>query len=418
MISFALAHVLAQNLNSELSTILSDPALQGAVVSAYVCKPDGTVLFEHNSATRVMPASNEKLVTTTFAMHTLGPAKRLETHFWKEPEGVMVYAPGDPSLTGAQLREVGQKLGVKSGTSIYVKQAYHQGVPADWEFDDLPNRYAPKIVAFSADRAGFAIECEKGQLLPLPEEYLVDIDRRPYEQGERVTYDPATGHCDIRGVLPDKKTVLDTLAQTAPDRTACAFLGSRRMIPIEHLPFRSPDQVVAGRPLGDVIHDCLVDSDNYYAEQLFLISASSLTPLVPTEPYKGARTQVSAFLKSTGIDPADFHTQDGSGLSRHNLVTTRGLAHLLAWVNKQSWAELYQSYLVTPGQGTLKDRSEAKTFRGKTGTLDMVVALSGYVKNAVGDTVIASVIFNHSTAPTSKQRQLADHFMATLEKSR
>lgn len=405
-------------LQTDLNAVLNDPVLDGGLVSAYVCKLDGTRIFERNSGTRVVPASNQKLISTTFAMSTLGPDQRMETKFWREPEGIVIFSPGDPSLTRLDVQAAGQKLGVKPTDTLFLRQAYQQGVPDGWEFDDLPNKYAPRITAFSVDKAAFTLESEKGAPMPLPFAYGVQVTHHPADVGDKVTYDPFTGEILVRGPLSDVRAKLDTLSQPDPARVAGACLGSWRLAPIQSLPPRSPDYSLTGKALGEVMKECLVDSDNYHAEHFLLLAASSQGEL-PAKPYPEARKRATTFIASTGAKVEDFNIQDGSGMSRHNLVTTRGLAQLLCWVNKQPWATQYESYLVKANEGTLKGRmADALSFRGKTGTLDMVVALSGYVKNAVGETLVASVILNHSTSPSSKQRAVVDRFMATLEKSR
>ena len=80
---------------------------------------------------------------------------------------------------------------------------------------------------------------------------------------------------------------------------------------------------------------CLPPSDNNIAEHLFLLGAKAQGAFT-TDPYPTARERMTAFMTGTvGVKKDDFRIYDGSGMSRHNLVTVRGIAQLLAWQNRQ-----------------------------------------------------------------------------------
>jgi D-alanyl-D-alanine carboxypeptidase/D-alanyl-D-alanine-endopeptidase (penicillin-binding protein 4) len=108
---------------------------------------------------------------------------------------------------------------------------------------------------------------------------------------------------------------------------------------------------------------------------------------------------VRKFLAAAGI-PTDAVVQyDGSGLSRHDLVTPSSIVQLYSYMAKSKYAQSWRDSLAVGGvDGTLRRRfagtSAAGNFRGKTGTLDQVSALSGYVRTAGGEELIVSVIVN------------------------
>jgi len=70
---------------------------------------------------------------------------------------------------------------------------------------------------------------------------------------------------------------------------------------------------------------------------------------------------------------------DSSGLSYANRQTAAGIVHLLWGANDQPWAGTLRAALPDGGQGTLKGRLPHIRIRAKTGTLDNVSALSGWV---------------------------------------
>ena len=153
------------------------------------------------------------------------------------------------------------------------------------------------------------------------------------------------------------------------------------------------------------------------AESLLLMAAGSKQSL-HDDPYGVAGLQIRSFLTQTvGIDDKDVRPYDGSGLSRHNQLTTRALAKLLLWERAQPTYPLWLDCLATAGVGTLRDRLQKTTFHGKTGTMDGVVALSGYLKTADGRDIVLSFVVNQSMGGAKAVREVQDQFVRALETS-
>jgi serine-type D-Ala-D-Ala carboxypeptidase/endopeptidase (penicillin-binding protein 4) len=109
---------------------------------------------------------------------------------------------------------------------------------------------------------------------------------------------------------------------------------------------------------------------------------------------------VQDFLKQIGIAPDSVVQWDGSGLSRHNLITPSAAVQLYLYMAKRSPnALVWQNSLTIAGvDGTLRNRfkgtkAEANV-RGKTGTIDQVSALTGYLTTAAGEKLVFSVLVN------------------------
>ena len=113
---------------------------------------------------------------------------------------------------------------------------------------------------------------------------------------------------------------------------------------------------------------------------------------------QGARV-VRQFLVDSGIDNNDFFLYDGSGMSPDDRVAPRAFTHLLAWASHQPWGEEWRSTFPIAGiDGTLENRFKNSQLKGKlwakTGTLNEVNALSGYLTTATGRTLAFSIIVN------------------------
>jgi serine-type D-Ala-D-Ala carboxypeptidase/endopeptidase (penicillin-binding protein 4) len=132
---------------------------------------------------------------------------------------------------------------------------------------------------------------------------------------------------------------------------------------------------------------------------------------------QGARV-VRQFLISTGVDPGDFVFYDGCGLSPADLITPRAATTLLVFASKQPWGALYKSTLPVGGvDGTLDDRF-AGAMKGrvfaKTGTLNEVNALSGYLTAKSGKTLVFSVLVNDHDPSTNAARVAMDKIVTAV----
>lgn len=415
MITTVLAAALSINgLTAALDEVLSRDAFKGSIVGAYVGLEDGSLLYEREPALRMMPGSNQKLVSSAYALHRLGPELQPRTRFWKRGKRWIVDTDGNPTLTYAQLKGARERLGGKPEV-VEVRQAYAPGFPPSWELDDLPNKYAAQVSALTVDRGSFELWAVNGKAVYLPASYGCSILR--LKGGTlRVRFDPFRRHSTVSGTLPPGSVRLDTLALPEPTLAAVQVLGASAYRSIDVAPATPPDAEVVGEKLSATFKECLTKSDNQFAEQLLLMAASKEGALPRGKEYQVAAARLQKFLtEEAGCDPGDFVAQDGSGLSRHNLVTARGLVKLMTWAKAQPWSNVWLEGLAAPGEGTLKGRLAGSNFRGKTGTLNMVSCLSGYVTLPDGRTAIMSLLVNHFLASAPEIRALQDEFVKKIE---
>lgn len=385
---------------TNLNAIFDRPEFAGAIVAARVETPEGKVLFERNPHLRVVPASNQKLITGAFALSRLAPDYRPETRFWRTETGLTIDSPGDPSLTFLSLSSAASQLKLPNGLPVRVSQAYAPGIPVGWELDDLPNRYAARVSAFTVDRGGFELWAEDGRLKLLPRNYGVSI--RQVAGPGTLFYDPFKRILIYPGAVPAGKKLIDTLALPYPTADAASIFGEFDG-EVAAPPARAADLIIRGRPLSEILARCLQPSDNQLAEQLMLMAMKKRTN------YTEAQGACEKFLTETvQIPKSEVRVLDGSGMSRHNLTTASALTQLLRWQMTQPTADVYRNSLASPGLGTLAGRLDGIAFSGKTGSLDAVAALSGYLQTEDGREVVVSFVSNHHVCPNATVRQLFD----------
>ncbi len=130
---------------------------------------------------------------------------------------------------------------------------------------------------------------------------------------------------------------------------------------------------------------------------------------------------VKDFLASIGVAPDAVLQYDGSGLSRHNLITPTAVVQLYTYMARQSkFAQAWRDSLTIGGvDGTLRNRftgtAAQNNIRGKTGTIDQVSALSGYVTTAAGEQLVVSFIVN-GVRQTRDRTSMMDDIVVALAK--
>jgi D-alanyl-D-alanine carboxypeptidase/D-alanyl-D-alanine-endopeptidase (penicillin-binding protein 4) len=113
---------------------------------------------------------------------------------------------------------------------------------------------------------------------------------------------------------------------------------------------------------------------------------------------EGARV-VRQFLINAGVDDSDFFFYDGSGMSPDDRIAPRAFTQLLAYASRQPWGADWRDTLPVAGvDGTLSSRFKNSMLKGhlwaKTGTLNEVNALSGYLTTASGKMLAFSILVN------------------------
>jgi serine-type D-Ala-D-Ala carboxypeptidase/endopeptidase (penicillin-binding protein 4) len=119
------------------------------------------------------------------------------------------------------------------------------------------------------------------------------------------------------------------------------------------------------------------------------------------------------------INSDNYSLVDGSGLSRHNLVTPKTLNDILTAMSNTPEKDIYQTSLSLAGvNGTLKNRWQNTELQnnlwGKTGNLSGVIALSGYVKLPTQKSLVLSILVNNFDDKNQIVQQAIDEIVLLL----
>ena len=158
-------------------------------------------------------------------------------------------------------------------------------------------------------------------------------------------------------------------------------------------------------PFSLIAAQTLKPSQNLYTE-LILRTLGTTTPPPPTMPPIRQTSEdlgieaVKSFLKSTGIAADSLRLNDGSGLSRDDMITAEATIQLLTFMNKHRYADVFRAALPIAGvDGTLRNRMRntpaQNNVRAKTGSLSSASSLGGYVTTAAGEKLAFAIIVNN-----------------------
>lgn len=368
----------------------------------------GTVLFDRGGDENRVPASNVKLLTAVAALRALGPEAVFTTKVLAGSDGktVVLTGGGDVLLgTGASNPDaVLGHAGLATLAEATVKSLAERAISGQItvQVDDslysgpaLNPVWSPEDVA-----AG-----ETAPLFP-----LALNSARP---------DPAT----TSGPRP-KDAALAAAQAFAGQLAAAGAASGLSVAPGIERGKGAPDAVLAQAQSATVrqqVDHMLQVSDNYLAETLGRMSAIA-TGLPGSND--GATAAVRQQLEKLGVATGTLQLADVSGLTLENKVTARQLSEVVRAVTSGSDTRLRAAlagFPVAGLTGTLGDRyadsataQGAGLVRAKTGTLNSVIALSGYVVDADGRLLVFSFIGNGLTPGAAGNKQALDKAASIL----
>jgi len=376
-------------LASELGKAMS-PAVLGAGTASHSCAEvvqEGHVVYQDHPGLSVLPASNMKLVTATALLDMLGPRYRFRTSVMtlRAPIGGVV--DGDLYLVGGGdplLRLPSYAADIEGGDPVYtdvtrlvglLEAAGVREVTGSVVGDDTRYDSVRAVASWPASYAG------EGDVGPLS---ALGIDDGFAVAGGAVPVSAAPP-VQSAGVLSDLLRRAG-IKVDGPPLAGSTPTGARRLAELV-----SP-------PLNRVLGEVLRESDNTAMELLTKELGFKRAGVGSTA---AGVAEVRADLAADGIPTGGLANVDGSGLSRSDRVTC---ALLVAVLERAGYGGLLMRDLpVAAESGTLADELKGTVAAGrvhaKTGTLDGVKALSGWVgpvsAQAIGNPSLASpVVFS------------------------
>src|SRR5438132_1663821 len=176
-----------------------------------------------------------------------------------------------------------------------------------------------------------------------------------------------------------------------------------------------------GRPLPDILFPILNTSQNWFAEMLLKILGRELKGVGSWEA--GLEVERRFLTDSVKLDSTAFALEDGSGLAAGNLVTPRGFAQLLAYMHRHPKRAPFLAALPHSAQpGSLLKRFVATPLEtrviAKTGSIDRVNSLSGFIERPNGRTITFSIQANAHAVPYQQMLARIDSIVVEIGKTK
>ncbi len=447
-------------------TLANPQLRRGQVGVKIISLDSGQTLYERNAENYFMPASNMKSYTVAAALDKLGPNFRFVTSVYAnsaaDANGVIngdliIYGRGDPSISTAfsggdyyqgidTLADKIVQAGVKEITgSIIGDETYFktEPIPFGWEWDDLQWYYGAEISSLTINDNAVDLKIFPTtvgtplnvQVLPNNQLFKIINNSQTSARGTKreikVTKLLGQNVLEISGTMSENdsgfsgsitvsrpaelfvellKQRLQLKGVTVRGNTRAFNLNERSGI---KLPVESYTEItnLQSPPLSIIAAKTMKPSQNLYTELILralgeVAGGGANSNSAKTSEQKGIDI-VQELLQKAGVPTDSVVQYDASGLSRHNLITPNSSAMLYKYMDASRNSAVWKNVLTIGGvDGTLRRRfsgtSAENNVRGKTGTLDQVSALSGYVTSKSGERFAFSVLTNN--IPDSRLR--------------
>ena len=397
-----------QVLRHSIDSLIDDPKFSNANLGVLIVNPEtGDTLYSRNAHKLFMPASNQKILTSAVALTQLGPDYRYHTVIAKRGEikdsvltgDLIVIGRGDPTMSdrvhgsaakemaaiadSIRARGIRRVTGVlRQGGNAFPDSIYGYG----WEWDDIGGESGAPVdeLLFNEGMVQRAAKIDG-------RDTVVSVATRTPGY---VYLSALYGALSQRGVaVTGVDLSVDSL--TAPFDTV---------------------YVVESPPLREILKYFMKPSQNQIGEALLKTLGLEKAGIGSADA--GAAV-ISTQLRDWGIDSTEYVVYDGSGLSRHDLVTPHAIVTILSTMRKDTaFTAYYDAFPIAGVDGTVRSRMKGtpaeNNLRGKTGTIEFVRSLSGYVDTADGQRLVFSFLSNHFTTPVSEITRVQDAVGALL----
>ncbi len=453
----------AARIKAAVDSIIS-PGKKHLEVGIYAASVDhGDTIYERNADDLLIPASTNKLFTAYSVLKKLKPTATFKTQIFvtgpvkdgKLAGDLYLKGGGDPSLVSERMWMMVNELvrsGIKNITgNLIADSSYYdeEKTPTSRPKYLTDQAYNAPIGALSFNFNTTTIYVRPGERKGDPPTVYTDPENSYIDVVNQASTGPAGGSTSIvvsrtnfvegdigdtvllRGSIPmDHKelrfyrNIVNPALYTA--HMFKTFWEQRGLKFTGHL---AEGQTPAGAkqvlefdslPIWQIVWGMNKFSNNFVADQLMKkLGAEVWGP--PGTMQKGVTAMEDA-LEEIGIGRKSYHIQDGSGLTRNTHVTARQMVKILVAAHRDfSFSPEFTASLGIAGEdGTLRSRFPTADIHGllraKTGTLDGVTALSGYMPAVDGELMAFAILLNDPKLKYGKMSAWADQVAVALSK--
>jgi D-alanyl-D-alanine carboxypeptidase/D-alanyl-D-alanine-endopeptidase (penicillin-binding protein 4) len=414
-----------------ITQLMTAQRLPSGALSFVIVDPDtGRVMMSHNPDTPRSPASTIKTVTTFAALDMLGPAFVWQTRAWLHDGDLYLQGGGDPYITMERWWSFVQGLraqGLNSigGDIVIDNSAFSLPKEDPGNFDGRPNRsynVVPDALMVNFQSIDFRLtanaDTHRVEIVANPAPINLEVENHiryapgrcggpaarvdfkvASPQWDRVVFSGSlSAHCAERSfarVLLQPATYAYGTFVKLWRESGGEFDGKLRTgpTPADAKPLYTFDSL----SLAEIVRLTNKHSSNLMARHL-LLTLGKTRYGDPATLEKGIAA-MEEWARERGVDLSGVDIDNGSGLSRNTHITVLQMAKILSAAYHSRFAPEYLASLPLAGMdGTLRSRmkdSPAGAIRLKTGHLDGVSGVAGYVTGSSGRTFVLVSLVNH-----------------------
>ncbi len=447
----------AQSLQQRVTRLIDRPPFDRATWNIFAQDNRGRVLFNRNGDRFSVPASNTKLVVAAAATVLLPPDYRVRTSLYANgtiTNGVVhgdliLYGRGDPTWsercytvdtlapggcdsTWTAVDAIAESLrarGLRRVTGRVVGDgSYFEPTLThpSWNSFDLNWWYAAPIsgLGFHDNSVDFQITPGASVDQPPTITWNPDLHMFTFENRARTegTVSLSRSPWIESFALPDPNLFAARALAASLQKKGIAVSGGAAST-TDSMVYRSlrccgsPLAEYRGRPLPDIVFPILNSSQNWFAEMLLKILGREIGDTASWT--KGLDIEKHFLVDSVKVDSTTFALEDGSGLAAGNLVTPHAFVQLLTYMYHHPKRAPFIAGLPHAQQrGSLLKRFAGTPLEGrvlaKTGSIDRVNTLSGYIERADGRVITFSIQANAHDVPTRQMLAQIDSVVVQL----
>lgn len=426
------------SLKSDIDTVINQSDINRGTVSVSVkdFKTGKTVYALHQKA-QVSPASTQKIITATPAFMTLGDDYKLSTKLYKDNKNNYIVVLGaDPYLTSKELDRLVRSIS-KMPASVCIDSTVidYNLWGEGWQWDDDLNPLMPKFSAYNLDKNLLEI-----MITPTVKGYspiVKTVEDYPMNFINKMTTSDKTNYTVKRqnNISPDTLILEGTIGPKKSE-----FVEIPINNPKKYFEKKLSDAIIdheiscngiyknvkinknctlitmLSHDIGHAKTDVYKNSNNLIAETVFKLAggkyAGSRIKKPPvTGSFENGKLMFEDFCKQHKIDTSEIKITDASGVSKNNLVTADFMTNFLLKV--QGYLE---PELPTAGEGTLSNRMLylRNNLHAKTGTLNNISAITGYVNSKKNRKYVFCIMINDSKSSSSDKKILEEYIIRTV----
>jgi len=469
ILSLVLTQFALGDLQRQVESIVANSELNhGRVGICIIDTSTNETLVEIHANDSMIPASNQKLLTTGAALHVLGPSFSFQTKLLQDGKNLIVVGDGDPTLGDTELGGITdwsneqsmldaelkpwinavKNAGIRSVDTLYIDdRIFDQNfVHPSWPADQINHWYCAQVsgINYHLNVVHFfpspirGTKANLGNIAPyMP--WLTIKNNTTSKTGKKesssfwVARPPNSNNLTARGnvktahtkpvkvAIHDPAMIFGNTLATALRANGISVSQIKR-VSTSAPPSQGKKLYVRTTPISDALLRSNRDSYNLYAEVLLKRLAALATGRPGT--FDEGATVVEAAVTQRLSSNQHLTVADGSGMSRNNRVSPTTLARWLASFNiEEPTGNTLLRSLATPGTGTLRSRFKDMQFDGatiyaKSGYLRGVCTLSGYIVFENGRLpLVFSILVNEikGTVKGAKKMQERIVFAAFVE---